>query len=91
MMRVVSLLPSATEIVFAIGAEASLVGVTHECDFPPAAAGNVALVVRERFKREDGELEIRRANVYRIRGDEIAEVWIFEGDQYAVDELFAED
>ena len=33
-MRVCSLLPSATEIVFALGAEKSLVGVTHECDYP---------------------------------------------------------
>ena len=30
---------------------------------------------------------IRRANVCRVRGDEIAEVWIFEGDQYEVDAL----
>ena len=56
-----------------------------------AGEDHVALVVRERFKREEGELEIRRANVYRVRGDEIAEIWIFEGDQYAVDELFAGD
>src|SRR5579862_10006927 len=35
-MRIVSLLPSATEIVCALGLEAQLVGVTHECDFPPA-------------------------------------------------------
>ena len=34
-MRVVSLLPSATEIVCALGARASLVGVSHECDYPP--------------------------------------------------------
>jgi iron complex transport system substrate-binding protein len=33
-MRVCSLLPSATEIVFALGAEQSLIGVTHECDYP---------------------------------------------------------
>jgi iron complex transport system substrate-binding protein len=32
--RVVSLLPSATEILFAIGAGDSVVGVTHECDQP---------------------------------------------------------
>lgn len=36
-MRIVSLLPSATEIVYALGLGASLVGVTHECDYPPNA------------------------------------------------------
>jgi iron complex transport system substrate-binding protein len=36
-MRIVSLLPSATEILFAIGAGDEVVGVTHECDYPPEA------------------------------------------------------
>jgi iron complex transport system substrate-binding protein len=36
-VRIVSLLPSATEIVFALGLGDALVGVTHECDYPPAA------------------------------------------------------
>jgi iron complex transport system substrate-binding protein len=36
-MRIVSLLPSATEIVFALGCGEDLVGVTFECDFPPEA------------------------------------------------------
>src|SRR5690349_8076744 len=35
-MRVVSLLPAATEIVAALGAGGQLVGVSHECDFPPS-------------------------------------------------------
>ena len=34
-MRIVSLLPSATEIVCVLGLEENLVGVTHECDYPP--------------------------------------------------------
>jgi iron complex transport system substrate-binding protein len=34
-VRICSLLPSATEIVFALGQGSSLVGVTHECDYPP--------------------------------------------------------
>jgi len=38
-VRIVSLLPSATEILFAIGAGDEVVGVTHECDFPPEAIG----------------------------------------------------
>jgi iron complex transport system substrate-binding protein len=36
-MRIVSLLPSATEIVYALGLDDHLVGVTHECDWPPQA------------------------------------------------------
>ncbi len=36
-MRIVSLLPSATEIVFALGLDDELVGVSHACDYPPEA------------------------------------------------------
>ena len=36
-MRIASLLPSATEILFAVGAGEEVVGVTHECDYPPGA------------------------------------------------------
>ncbi len=36
-MRIVSLLPSTTEILFALGAGDDVVGVTFECDFPPVA------------------------------------------------------
>lgn len=35
-MKIVSLLPSATEIICALGLEDQLVGVTHECDYPPS-------------------------------------------------------
>ena len=38
-MRIASLLPSATEIVFAVGAGDEVVGVSHECDYPAAARG----------------------------------------------------
>ena len=36
-MRIVSLLPSTTEILFAIGAGDDVVGVTFECDYPEEA------------------------------------------------------
>ena len=38
-VRILSLLPSATEIACLLGLESSLVGVTHECDWPPVARG----------------------------------------------------
>jgi iron complex transport system substrate-binding protein len=37
-MRIASLVPSSTEMLFALGLGGDTVGVTHECDFPPAAA-----------------------------------------------------
>jgi hypothetical protein len=36
-MRIISLVPNGTEILFAVGAGDLVVGVSHECDFPPEA------------------------------------------------------
>jgi len=44
-MKVASFLPSATEIVFALGAGDRLVGVTDKCDHPPEAKSKPAVVV----------------------------------------------
>jgi len=43
-MHICSLLPSATEILYALGLGDSVVGVTHECDFPPEAKSKPALI-----------------------------------------------
>jgi iron complex transport system substrate-binding protein len=43
-MRIISLLPSATEIVYALGLQNELVGVTHECDYPDAARAKPILI-----------------------------------------------
>jgi len=37
-MRIASLVPSATEMLFALGLGRDVVGVTHECDYPPEAS-----------------------------------------------------
>jgi iron complex transport system substrate-binding protein len=42
-MRIVSLLPSTTEIVCALGLEDALVGITHECDHPPSVVNKPRL------------------------------------------------
>ncbi|MEY2716320.1 MAG: hypothetical protein RIT24_2663, partial [Planctomycetota bacterium] len=46
-MRVVSLLPSATELLCAAGGGALLVGRSHECDFP-AELGHIPVLTRAR-------------------------------------------
>jgi iron complex transport system substrate-binding protein len=51
-MRIVSLLPSATESLFALGLGGSLVAVTHECDYPPEAA-SLPIVTRSTLRLQD--------------------------------------
>src|SRR5262249_56399657 len=38
-VRIASLVPSATEMLFALGLGDQVVAITHECDYPPEAAG----------------------------------------------------
>jgi iron complex transport system substrate-binding protein len=73
--RVASLLPSATEIAFAIGAGPDLVGVSHVCDFPAQVRG-LPVLTRPRIDAEASAAEIDA----RVR--EIARTG---ADLYAVD------
>lgn len=59
-MKIVSLLPSATEIICALGLSDSLVGVTHECDFPPSVRG-LPVVTRDRMPSSTTMGEVDRA------------------------------
>jgi len=58
-MRIVSLLPSATETLFALGLDEEIVGVSHECDFPPEAKTKTC-VVRSRLPKDASPAEIDR-------------------------------
>jgi iron complex transport system substrate-binding protein len=70
-MRIVSLLPSATEILYALGAGDQVVGITHECDFPPEAAKKPALI-RPRVDPTAAPAEIdRQVSALVARGESI--------------------
>lgn len=73
-MRICSLLPSATEIAYAIGLGDSIFGVSHECDFPPDAATKPSLL-RARvdpsappaeIDRQVGEIIARGESIYAV-------------------------
>lgn len=69
-MRVASLLPSATEIVAVVGARDDLVGVSHECDFPPGVE-SLPILTRTRRALPKPSGAIDRA-VREILADAIA-------------------
>ena len=56
-MRIVSLLPSATEILFALGFDKEIVGVSHECDFPEQARTK-RVVIHSRLPHDAAPAEI---------------------------------
>jgi len=58
-MRIVSLIPSATEILFDLGLDREIVGVSHECDYPPRAKTKTA-VIRSRIPEGTRPAEIDR-------------------------------
>jgi iron complex transport system substrate-binding protein len=65
--RIVSLLPSATEIACALGLSDSIVGITHECDYPPEIKTK-PVVVRNALPIETmSQSEIDRAVAERMR------------------------
>lgn len=64
--RVVSLLPSATELVCAVGARDELVGISHECDFPPDVVGLPVLTsARIGVGLSSGDIDRRVRSVIR--------------------------
>jgi iron complex transport system substrate-binding protein len=70
-MRICSLLPSATEIAYAIGLGDSIIGVSHECDFPADAATKPSLL-RTRVDPQAPPAEIdRQVSEIVARGESI--------------------
>src|SRR3712207_5804993 len=81
-MRIVSLVPHATELLFALGLGEQVVGVTHECDHPPEArdrphvtsdrlppgldAAGIDAAVRERTERGEAIYELDERILQRL-------------------------
>ena len=76
-MRICSFLPSATEIVYQLGLQDQLFGVTHECDFPREAKDK-PWVVRSVF---DG-MEPTSGEISRVISERLQEgLGIYDIDQ----------
>ena len=71
-MRIASLLPAATEVVCALGARADLVGVSHECDFPPDVIGLPVLTRARRTAPGPHASETDALALFEIDADALA-------------------
>jgi iron complex transport system substrate-binding protein len=83
MPRIVSFLPAATEITYALGAGADLVGRTHECDYPPEVK-SLPVVSRPALPLDGlSQQEIDRAVAARLASGES----LYQVDEKLLDEL----
>ena len=81
-MQICSLLPSATEILYALGLGDSVAGVTHECDFPPEASKKPGLihprlnldVTPGEMDRQVSESIARGESIYAVDSDLLAKI-----------------
>jgi iron complex transport system substrate-binding protein len=81
-MRIASLVPSATEMLFALGVGESVVAVTHECDYPAEAAELPHLthsVIAEGLPAAEIDREVRErtergAAIYELDADELRDL-----------------
>jgi iron complex transport system substrate-binding protein len=81
-MHICSFLPSATEIVYALGLQDQLYGVTFECDYPPQARAK-PMVVRSIF----GETSLSSGEISQIIGQRLQEgLGIYDIDQAVLQE-----
>src|SRR5229473_6632111 len=69
-LRIVSFLPSATEMACALGLAEQLVGVTHECDYPHEIKGKPIVVHSVLPVENMSEQEIDRAVSERLRNEQ---------------------
>src|SRR5215469_11125765 len=90
-MRIVSLLPSATEVLFALGLDEEIVGVSHECDYPLRAKTKTA-VVSSRLPKDATPLETDRLVREHVeRGESIYAVNRDLLEELAPDLIFPQD
>ena len=90
-MRIVSLLPSATEILFALGIDREIVGVSHECDFPPQARTK-PVVIHSRLPHGAGPAEIDRlVREYVSRGESLYAVDVEKLEELHPDLIITQD
>ena len=90
-MRIVSLLPSATEILFALGLDREIVGVSHECDFPPRARSKT-VVIHSRLPHGASPAEIDRlVREFVSRGDSLYSVDVQKLEELHPDLIITQD
>jgi iron complex transport system substrate-binding protein len=81
-MRIISLLPSATEILFGLGLDAEVAGVSYDCDFPPQVSERRVVVdsrippglTAQEIDRQVREYVERGESLYTVNADALREL-----------------